>query len=140
MCEGTYRYGEAACEKLGAVHLLAHGILKGGHAETDLVFGEEVNDVGAGISRAARAIVLTEWKIVSDPKDIEQKAREARRQTDEYEAGVLGDLELKGTRYIILVGQSQNHGLEDVREKGTCYRHIWIAIEPKSPSKAARAR
>jgi hypothetical protein len=82
--------------------------------------------------------VLTEWKIVRNPKDIEQKAAEARRQTDEYEAGVLGDLELKGTRYIILVGQSQNRGLEDVQNKGICYRHIWLAVEPRAPSKAAR--
>jgi hypothetical protein len=141
--QNAYNDGETACEKLGAVHLLAHGIwafkVKGGHAETDLVFGEKVDAGAAEISRAARAIVLTEWKIVRDPRDIEEKAGEARRQADEYEAGVLGDLELKGTRYIIiLVGQNQNPGLDDVQNKGIRYRHIWIAVEPKSPSKAAR--
>jgi hypothetical protein len=54
---------------------------------------------------------------VRDPSDTEQKSGEARRQTDEYEAGVLGDLELKRTRYIVLVGEKQNRSPDDVREK-----------------------
>jgi hypothetical protein len=34
-------------------------------------------------------MVLTEWKAVLDPKEVERKAAEARTETDEYEAGVL---------------------------------------------------
>jgi hypothetical protein len=138
----AYSNGEISCERLGAVHLLAHGIwafkARGGHAETDLVYGEVDGLSRTQIERVARVVVLTEWKVVRDPKDINKKAGEARRETDEYEAGVLGDLELKRTRYIILIGQRQNRPPEDVEQRGILYRHIWIPVEPESPSMAAR--
>jgi hypothetical protein len=138
----AYADGETSCEKLGAVHLLAHGIwafkVKGSHAETDLVYGDTGGLTAGQIGRAARALVLTEWKIVRDTSEAEPKAAEARKQTHEYEAGVLGDLELKRTRYIVLVGQHQNRAPDDVEKDGILYRHVWIPVEPASPSKVAR--
>jgi hypothetical protein len=140
----AYAEGETSCEKLGAVHLLAHGIwafkVRGGQAETDLVYGETGGMTAGQIGRSARAMVLTEWKIVRNAKDAQKKAAEARRETDEYEAGVLGDLELKRTRYIILVGDRQNRTPSDLEQHGVLYRHIWIPVEPESPSRAARRR
>src|SRR5262249_43260521 len=112
--------GETSCEKLGAVHLLAHGIwafkVRGSYAETDLVYGETEGLSKNLIGRVARAMVLTEWKVVRDPKEVERKAAEARTETDDYEAGVLGDLELKRTRYIVLVGQRQNPPPADIEQ------------------------
>lgn len=65
---------ETHCERLGAVHLLAHGLwgfkasAKG--AATDLVLGHPVGAPDRGEASAA-AMVLTEWKRVRDPKDLE---------------------------------------------------------------------
>jgi hypothetical protein len=83
-------------------------------------------------------MVLTEWKVVHDSIDADEKATEARRQTNEYASGLLGDLELKRTRYIILVSDRQGVPPPDIEERGVCYRHIWLAVDPDSPSKHAR--
>ena len=140
----AFGVGETACEKLGAVHLLAHRIwafkVKGSHAETDLVFGETENLEPTQIRRIVRAMVLTEWKVVRDPAQTERKAAEARKETDEYQAGVLGDLELKRTRYIVLVGERRLRPPADVEQNGVVYRHIWIPVDPERPSKAARRK
>jgi hypothetical protein len=53
--------------------------------------------------RIARALVLTEWKLVKKPNDSDEIANQARSQVRSYAAGLLGDLELKRTRYVVLV-------------------------------------
>jgi hypothetical protein len=57
--------GEVACEKLGAVHLLLHGIwafkVDAAGARTDIVYQEPINDPN-NLQRYADGIVLTEWK------------------------------------------------------------------------------
>jgi len=142
--KGAFDAGEIACEKLGSVHLLAHRIwafkVKGSHAETDLVYGDTSGQSHLHVHRVARAMVLTEWKVVRDEKKTEQKASEARREAKEYSAGILGDLELKQTRYIVLVALRQRTAPSDVEEHGVCYRHIWLAVDPETPSKIARVK
>jgi len=140
----AFQQGETACEKMGAVHLLAHGIwafkVRNGRAETDLVYGETEGSPNSVIRRTARALVLTEWKLVRDPRGADSKGAEARRQASEYSGGVLGDLELKRTRFIVLVGQHEQTPPDDREEGGVNYRHIWLSVDPKTPSVSARRR
>jgi hypothetical protein len=140
--QSDFDAGETACERRGAVHLLSHGIfafkVTGRGAATDLVYGEPIDPATAVFGRVARAIVLTEWKCVRDPEETAERATEARHQTDEYAGGVLGGLELKRTRYVILVGQHQQIAPSDVRENTVTYRHIWLPVEPQAPFVAAR--
>lgn len=135
---------ENACEKLGAVHLLSHGIwafkasAPGG--ATDLVYNEPLQGHFENIRRTARGLVLTEWKKVTSANELEKKAEEARTQTSSYSSGVLGGMELKGTRYVVLVSKDDLCPPEDVVQHSVTYRHIVIPIEPKSPSAAARKK
>lgn len=135
---------EPQCEKLGAVHLLAHGIwafkVNGGGAATDLVMNEPLQAEMELVERTGNAIVLTEWKLVRERDDFETKAEEARRQAQLYAAGVLGGLELKQTRYVVLVAKSKSASLGHQELHGVRYRHVVIEIDPDSPSKAARAK
>jgi hypothetical protein len=140
----AYSTRETACEKLGAVHLLAHGIwafkVNAPGSATDLVFGDPIEGHSPVMRRAARALVLTEWKLVRNPGEIKAKAEEARGQTNFYSTGVLGDIELKGTRYIVLVCEPDLSTSDDVKSGIVTYRHIIIPIGPESPSVAARRK
>lgn len=136
----AFSKGEVACEKLGAAHLMLHGIwafkvsAEGGR--TDLVFGDKLNDAQR-ISSAADGLVLTEWKIVKDERDSESIANTARDQTRHYAAGILSGIELSHYRYIVLVSPEQLPQLPDIEDGSTIYRHINISVQPLVPSRAA---
>jgi hypothetical protein len=140
--KGAYAQNEPACERLGAVHLLSHGIfafkISSIDSATDLAFNEPLDDRSQIIRQSARAIVLTEWKLVKDTNETIKKATEARKQTLEYARGVLGDAELKGARYIVLVSKRQLAPPGDVEADGVRFRHINIVVEPLTPSRVAR--
>jgi hypothetical protein len=133
---------ETRCEKLGAVHLLSHGIfafkVAAGGAATDLVFGDPVDDREDMLRRSARALVLTEWKRVTDVGKALLQATEARTQAAMYGAGVLADIEIKSMRYIVLVAKEDAPPPPDVIVGNMTYRHIWIAVSPSVPSKIAK--
>ena len=134
---------ETVCEKLGAVHLLAHGIWAfkaESKGATDLVFGDPMDRHMPTTRRIARALVLTEWKLVEKLKDAEKIAEQARSQVRIYAAGLLGDLELKRTRYVVLVTKKDLSPPKDVVDGGITYRHIVIPTEPEFPSVEARKR
>lgn len=133
-----------ACERLGAIHLLSHGIwafkfLAIGGA-TDLVFGDPVEKYAVIARRTARAVVLTEWKLVESQDEIIIKAQEARKQAKNYSGGVLGDTELKRTRYVVLVCKSELTPPDDVSDGLVTYRHVLLPTSPKNPSTMARSR
>jgi len=135
---------EEHCERLGATHLLSHGIwafkVSGTGAATDLVFPEPIaNELGL-VRRTARALVLTEWKLVKAPGEAERKAEEARKQTQSYVAGILGELELKSTRYVILVALKDVPTPSDQIIGSVTFRHVVLAIAPNTPSKESRSR
>lgn len=134
--------GEVSCEKLGAVHLLSHGIwafkIDGAKARTDLIYHEQQFDESL-IRRTASTLVLTEWKKV-DEKSYIREAENARNQTKNYEVGVLGDIELKSTRYIILVSEKQLTQIQDVIDGEIKYRHINIPVKPDTPSVNSKKR
>ena len=137
----AFELGEVQCEKLGAVHLLWHGIYafkfdaaKGGR--TDLVFKEALGDQ----ETYADALVLTEWKKATK-SNAHTKFSEAVRQAENYaRAGPLAGNELRGYRYAIVVTQKQVETPLDELRDGVTYRHINIAVDPDKPSHAARQR
>ncbi len=135
---------ETACEKLGAVHLLSHGLwafkVTGIGAATDLVFNDPVEGHSSIIKRTARGLVLTEWKLVKTAKQLNEKAQEGRLQAAKYSKGILGGSELKAIRYIVLVSKSDLTAPNDVNENGVIYRHIVIPVQPESPSASSRKR
>jgi hypothetical protein len=134
--------GESACEALGSVHLLWHQILafkidaKG--ARTDLVFPEPLSSELH--ARSSVALVLTEWKVASDEKIAQQRFGEAHRQADLYRQGVLATAELTNTRYLIVVSKKQVRTPDDDLAGGVTYRHVNIAIDPDTPSVAAKQK
>jgi hypothetical protein len=79
---------EPSCERLGAVHLLSHGIyafkadaVKG---RTDLMFAEV--DPSEEVTQTDAALVLTEWKIAKVPGEAAKKFQDARDQARRYKA------------------------------------------------------
>jgi parvulin-like peptidyl-prolyl isomerase len=92
------------------------------------------------IRRTARGLVLTEWKIVTSASNLAKKAEEAREQTNLYNSGVLGGMELKGTRYIVLVSKEDFAPLKDIAQDSVTFRHIIIPVKPNNPSVAARKK
>lgn len=134
----AFKKGEPQCERLGGAHLLLHGIwafkVTGPGASTDLVFGEPVEKTSETLT-SADALVLTEWKKVES--EFIKIAEFARNQADLYSAGILGGLELREYRYIVLVSEDRIKKLPpDVKKDGITYRHINIAVKPSVPSKS----
>ena len=129
---------ETHCEKLGAVHLLWHGIWafkadasSGGR--TDLVYQEPLQVDAAPV---AIGMILTEWKRADGSP--EHAYAEARHQAEFYSAGVLGGVELTSHRYLVAVTKKQIVPPTDATEGTVTYRHINIAVEPETPSIAAK--
>jgi hypothetical protein len=136
----AFKTGETSCEKLGAVHLLLHGIwafkVNTAGERTDLVFGESVPD-SSSVERAAESLVLTEWKRVLSPTKTEAIASDARKQAARYTVGALGGLvELVRYRFIVLVSENTLTLPADHSENGVVYRHVNVAVDPKPPSKS----
>jgi hypothetical protein len=134
----AFKQGETQCEKLGGLHCLWHGILgfkiNAAGARTDLVLNDVISDSVAG---AALGLVLTEWKVANE-QNAETRLEEARRQTKLYKAGVLGAMELIGYRYLVVVTAKQVALPGDKEEDGISYRHVNIAVDPRTPSVQAK--
>jgi len=133
----AYSGHETHCEKLGSVHLLWHGIwafkVDAAGAKTDLVYQEPLTLEQAP---AALGLILTEWKRATDDPDAAYA--EAKYQADLYSSGVLAGLELTSHRYLVAVTRKNILPRADIVEGSVTYRHINIAVEPDSPSVAAR--
>ncbi len=135
--------GEVACEKLGAVHLLWHGIwafkadAKG--AKTDLVLGERLS-VDERVKSAAAALVLTEWKVVKNEDDTVKMACHGREQAAAYSDRSLAGFVLDSVRYVVLVSDRKlrNKPGTEFADDGVCYKYINIAVQPHSPSEEGR--
>ena len=133
---------EEACERLGAVHLLWHGIWSFKaytlEARTDLVLAEPLRDV-ARIERSAEGLVLTEWKKAKPDKAATKKFQDGRDQAERYASGPLAANELRGYRYVIVVSEKDVAVPEDYDDgNGVIYRHVNIAVDPDSPSKSRK--
>lgn len=135
---------EPACEKLGGVHLLLHGIFAfkahGEKGRTDLVFQDKITGNRLHPDRFAEGIVLTEWKVSRKAEEAEEKFREARDQAKDYSQGVLGGIDLTSYRYAIVVSKKQVAIPEDLKEGNVIWRHINIAVDPDVPAVASKKR
>lgn len=140
----AFLHRETAVEALGAVHLLLHGIwafkIDSGGQRTDLVFKEEFTDATLGEARmASEGLVLTEWKLVKDAKETNNKSQEALNQARIYSTESLAELELRKYRYLVMVSLNHLKNLpDDLVENNIKYRYINIAIEPENPSTRSR--
>ena len=147
--------GEVGCERLGAVHLLHHGLwafkVNAEGQRTDLVYNETPIEIGFALT-AARGLIITEWKKAKAVERVTLKGRTrttqtqtrlaravvtkvtraASRQVEEYAEGVLRDTALLSTRYVVLVSMKQ---LRDLPERDGNVRFINIAIDRDSPSR-----
>ena len=129
---------EIACEKLGAVHLLLHGIYafkvnaEGGR--TDLVY-QEPTQLSDDELPYAEGLVLTEWKSV-EAADVKQKCEQARSQAANYASGIFGGAELTTYRYIVAVSADYVPLPDNLVSGGVTYLHRNIAVSPKVPSRA----
>jgi len=135
--KAAFNQREEVCETLGAVHLLWHGIwafkAHGSGARTDLVLGTNI-DNPSEIRRSALGLVHTEWKLARSTADVEDAAHIAREQARLYGQSALGGIELAAPVYLIVVSEKR----ERVPESDAAFRHINIAIDPDTPSHAAR--
>jgi hypothetical protein len=141
--QDAFAAGETACEGLGAVHLLSHGIwafkLNAAGGRTDLVYAEPLGDFATG-HRYADGLVLTEWKKAAKAKEAARKFEEARDQARRYAQGVLAGNELTSHRYAVVVSGEQVDVPDDLDQGSIVYRHISIAVEPRPPSKPSTGR
>jgi len=135
----AFAQGEVRCERLGAIHLLSHGIwafkVDAAGERTDLVFTDRALDESEA-ETAAEALVLTEWKKVSSPAERDAKAEEARWQAARYTVGSLASVELAAYRYAVLVSERHLDAIADIREGDVTYRHINIVVDPQVPSRS----
>jgi hypothetical protein len=127
---------------LGAVHLLAHQFLafkiNAAGARSDLVYSEPPSL--ELLERSSAALVLTEWKVAADAKVAQKRFTEARKQAELYRQGPLAAVELTSYRYAIVVTKKQVPIPHDELAFDVTYRHINIAIEPNTPSAAAKKK
>lgn len=134
----AFNLREVACEKLGAVHLLSHGIwafkVDAIGERTDLVLGEPLA-VTPEVRTSSEALVLTEWKLVDSPSDMEKQAEQALTQARKYSVGALAGFELSSVRFLILVSEDRLAPPPDVLEGGVVYRYVNVAVRPKVPSR-----
>jgi hypothetical protein len=139
--QAAFASGEVDCEKLGAVHLLGHGIwafkINASGGRTDLVYQEPAGSL-IKEQQYAEGFVLTEWKVAKSAAEVETKCREAREQTKLYTSGVLGGTELTGYRYIVVVSEKEIRLPEPHYDGGIEYRYVNIVVDPSTPSVAAR--
>ncbi|MBC7372281.1 MAG: hypothetical protein H7326_11985 [Bdellovibrionaceae bacterium] len=127
----AFNEGEESIEKLGANHLLAHGLWAFKSCDEtlkkDLVLGtairaEEVQAVGA-------CLVLTEWKKTTPETILEQSKAafaDARKHSEEPVAGS----ELKFEKYLILVSENLLSVPASVVEDDVRYVYMNLAINP----------
>ncbi len=138
--EKAFNEGETSCEKLGAVHLLSHGIwaFKANAAgeRTDLILRNTINkDVLATIQNSVDTLVLTEWKKVSDVGRVDTIHSQALQQAQIYSQSILAGFELGSVRFLIFVSKDRLKLPDDSQIGNIKYRNINIAVAPKPPSK-----
>jgi hypothetical protein len=122
----AFEAGETACEQLGAVRLLAHGIwafkVNSEGERTDLVYPEPLDETNA--SRSAEGLVLTEWKKVGGTDNAARAFEQARAQGNLYAKGSLAGIELAAYRYAVVVSEKRIVVPADVTDRGVTYRHV----------------
>ena len=138
----AFAKGETACEQLGGVHLLQHGVYSfkadAVTGRTDLILQSPLKVDDEVL--AASALVLTEWKLVGADAEVPTKAREGLLQAERYGANEVAGLELRTTRYVVLVSRRGFARPHDEVRGDVTYRFINIAVDAETPSAESRRR
>jgi len=125
----AFNEGEAAIEKLGANHLLSHGLWAFKPLEeskrADLVLSapiklDEVQEVGA-------TLVLTEWKKVNF-ENLAEKSKEALTQARKYGASPVAATELRKEKYLIMVSENRTEMPIPVNDGDIRYVYINLSL------------
>lgn len=139
----AFEAGEPECERLGAAHFLLHGIwafkASATGERTDLVFGEKL-EITPLIEAASEALVLTEWKCVRKPGELDAKAKEALSQADNYSVGALAGFELASRRYLVMVSKDRLTVPPAKSSGHITYEYRNIAVSPSVPSVSAKVK
>lgn len=134
----AYSKGEVACEKLGACHLLLHGIFAfkavGAGQQTDLVINEPIV-LDDDIRRASQGLVLTEWKVVRTPEQLKTQCEAAYKQASRCSRGILNGFPVASTRYLVMVSEEVMKMPEPTTDGLTTYEYRNVAVSPSVPSK-----
>jgi len=132
----AYATGETSCERLGACHLLLHGIwafkAMTGSERTDLVLGEPLR-ITEGVRAAAEVLVLTEWKVLKNA-GLPELCQRARKEAGIYAASVLAGFELASRRYVVIVSRGRQTMPEPEPDGDVTYEYLNVAVDPASPS------
>lgn len=135
----TQDRAEEACESLGAVHLLQHGIwafkAHSDRERTDLVMGHLPMDLNEA-ERAAEAMVLTEWKIAKTQNEVNPQVQQAFIQASIYAGSGLAGFELSTIRYLVVVTEDRLTMPTDPQQGDIFYRIINVPVRPSTPSKS----
>lgn len=137
----AWKQREEALERLGAVHLLSHGLFgfkaSASGSATDLILGSPLRTEESTITGSP--LVLTEWKKAS-AADVESKTGSALRQLELYPAGVVATLALRRTRYAILVSERAllDTPPDKILPDGAHARIVNIIISPEDTSRQAQ--
>lgn len=134
---------EVHFEKLGSTHLLLHKIwafkIDATGERTDLVLSEKI-DKDNPLYDCVDGLVLTEWKYVKDPKQIDTLINQAKIQTKLYSGNSLSGIELSNYYYLVMISKdlifSTPRTIND--ESGIVFRIINIAFSPSTPSLASK--
>lgn len=144
--QAAYAAGEIYCERLGACHLLLHGVwafkADGTTERTDLVLGEPLR-ITDSVRAAAEVLVLTEWKLFrrhGNQKTVQAACRQARREAALYSGSILAGFELASRRYLIVVSEDRQILPEPEPDGDVTYEYVNISVSPKKVSEAARSR
>lgn len=137
--EHAFESGEVECERLGAVHLLGHGIwafkVNAAGGRTDLVYQEPLQDLLHAM-RSSEGLVLTEWKRhEAEGRDAASSFKKARAQAKAYASGILAGTELTRVRYAIVVSAREVEIPDEFLDGNITYRHINVAVSPHVPSR-----
>jgi hypothetical protein len=125
----AYNEGDEAIEKLGATHLLSHGVWAfkpaADHEKRDLVLNtaikaDEVQAVGA-------CLVLTEWKKVTS-ESLAEKSKQALTEARKYGDAYLAGSELKKEKYLILVSENHLQVPHNVQDDDIRYVYVNLSI------------
>lgn len=133
----AFQDGEVACEKLGACHLLLHGIwafkVASKGERTDLVLGEPLR-ITETVRAAAEVLVLTEWKVFKAQMRLAELCQRARKEAGLYASGVLAGFELGSRRYVVVVSQDRQTMPEPEPYGDAVYEYVNVAVAPANPS------
>jgi hypothetical protein len=134
--------GEEACERLGATHMLHHGLwafkVSAAGERTDLVYGDRLV-IDDQMRAAANGLVLSEWKLVRATDDPVARQQEALEQAALYSEGSLAGFELQQIRFAVLVSARRLNLPAMVHHREQKYRIVNVAVRALSPSAEARA-